>query len=52
MTQSYTCDNAGNTLSGEGATYTYSPFNRLATASKGGTTTTYAINALGQRVHK
>ena len=52
VTQSYTCDNAGNTLSGEGATYTYSPFNRLATASKGGTTTTYAINALGQRVHK
>ena len=48
----YTYDNAGNTLTGEGATYTYSPFNRLATASKGGTTTTYAINALGQRVHK
>ncbi len=36
----------------EGATYTYSVFGRLATAAKAGTTTTYAINALGQRVHK
>lgn len=49
---SYTYDAAGNTLSGEGATYTYGVFGRLATATKGGVTTTYAVNALGQRVHK
>ena len=48
---SYTYDNAGNTLSGEGTAYTYNVFGRLATATKAGTTT-YAINALGQRVHK
>ena len=48
----YGFDANGNTLSGEGTTYTYSAFNRLATATKAGVTTTYAINALGQRVHK
>ena len=48
----YTYDNAGNTLAGEGATFTYSVFGRMATATKSGTTTTYATNALGQRVHK
>ena len=49
---SYSYDNAGNTLSGEGTTYTYNVFGRLATATKAGITTTYAINALGQRVHQ
>lgn len=49
---SYSYDNAGNTLSGEGATYAYSPFNRLATVSKAGVVTTYSVNALGQRVYK
>lgn len=49
---SYTYDADGNTLSGEGASYTYSPFNRLTTATKSGVTTTYGVNALGQRVHK
>ena len=49
---SYTYDNAGNTLSGEGTAYTYSVFGRLTTATKAGITTTYATNALGQRVHK
>lgn len=49
---SYTYDANGNTLTGEGSSYTYNSFNRLATATKGGATTTYAINALGQRVHK
>ena len=48
----FTYDANGNTLSGEGASFTYSPFNRLTTATKGGVTTTYAVNALGQRVHK
>ncbi len=48
----YTHDANGNTLSGEGATYTYSPFNRLNKAVKGGVTTNYWINALGQRVRK
>jgi RHS repeat-associated protein len=45
-------DVESNTLSGEGATYTYNAFNRLTTATKAGVTSTYAINALGQRVHK
>lgn len=45
-------DAMGNTLSGEGITYTYDPFGRMATASKSGITTTYAVNALGQRMHK
>lgn len=48
----YTYDANGNTLSGEGATYTYSAFNPMATATKAGVTTTYGVNALGQRVHK
>jgi len=48
----YAYDGNGNTVSGEGASYTYSPFNRLTSASRSGVTTTYAINALGQRVHK
>ncbi|WP_337926444.1 RHS repeat-associated core domain-containing protein [Luteimonas saliphila] len=49
---SYTYDASGNTLTGEGVSYTYSAFNRLATATKAGVTTTYAVNALGQRVHR
>jgi len=48
----YTYDTNGNTVSGEGMSFGYSPFNRLVSASNAGTTTTYAINALGQRVHK
>jgi len=48
----YTYDSNGNTVSGEGMSFSYSPFNRLISASTAGTTTTYAINALGQRVHK
>jgi len=48
----YSYDANGNTVSGEGMSFGYSPFNRLTSASKAGTTTTYAINALGQRVHK
>jgi len=48
----YSYDANGNTISGEDASYTYTPFNRLASANKSGVTTAYAINALGQRVHK
>ncbi len=48
----YTYDASGNTLSGEGTTYAYNPFNRLNQAVKGGVTTNYWINALGQRVRK
>jgi len=48
----YSYDTNGNAVSAEGASYTYTPFNRLASASKSGVTPTYAINALGQRVHK
>ena len=49
---SYAYDANGNRLAGDGATYAYDVFNRLATATKAGVTTTYAVNALGQRVHK
>ncbi|MGY1408151.1 MULTISPECIES: RHS repeat-associated core domain-containing protein [unclassified Luteimonas] len=49
---SYTYDLNGNTRTGEGATFTYTPFGRLTTATKSGTTTTYSVNGLGQRVYK
>ncbi len=45
-------DGNGNVASGDGATYTYDAFNRLSKAVKGGVTTTYSVNALGQRVYK
>lgn len=48
----YTYDASGNTLSGEGAIYSYSPFNRLNKAVKDGVTTNYWVNALGQRIRK
>jgi len=51
-TRSYGYDAAGNTIALLGKTYTYSPFNRLVKVAGGGTTATYDVNALGDRVYK
>ena len=51
-TASYTYDANGNVKTGAGVTYAYDAFNRMASAIKGSTTTTYDVNGLGQRVHK
>ena len=51
-TTSYGYDALGNVTSGDGATYTFDPFNRIATSAAGAYTTTYAVNGLGQRVYK
>ncbi len=51
-TRSYGYDAAGNTIALLGKTYTYSPLNRLIKVAGGGTTTTYDVNALGERVYK
>ena len=50
--KSFSYDGNGNVLAGAGVTYTYDAFNRLKTAVKAGVSTTYAVNGLGQRVHK
>jgi RHS repeat-associated protein len=50
--ETFTYDAKGNIATGAGITYTYDAFNRLATVVKGGVTTTYSVNALGQRVYK
>jgi RHS repeat-associated protein len=51
-TTTYSHDPKGNITAGDGATYTYDSFNRMATSVKGAYSTTYAVNGLGQRVHK
>ena len=51
-TRSYGYDANGNTKSLLGKTYTYDTFNRLNKVSGAGTTTTYDVNALGERVYK
>jgi RHS repeat-associated protein len=46
-------DNSGNTTSdGAGYTATYDMAGQLATLTKGGITTTYTYNAMGQRIRK
>ncbi len=50
--RSYGYDAAGNTIALLGKTYSYNPFNRLSKVSGGGSTTTYDVNALGERVYK
>lgn len=50
--KTFTLNTKGNVTAGAGATYSYDPFNRLASATKAGATTTYSVNALGQRVYK
>jgi YD repeat-containing protein len=51
-TRSYGYDAAGNTIALLGKTYTYNPFNRLTKVVGGGSTTTYDVNALGDRLYK
>jgi RHS repeat-associated protein len=51
-TQKYSYDNAGNTLTDEVATYTYSPRGRMASAKVTGGTVSYLYNGLDQRVFK
>ncbi len=52
LARTYGYDNAGNTLSYAGATFTYNNRGRMATASNGGVSATYTYNALGQRVRR
>lgn len=49
---SFTLDTNGNITVSGAATYRYDAFNRLDQVVNGGITTSYQINALGQRVHK
>jgi RHS repeat-associated protein len=48
----YAYDLNGNVTSGDGASFTYDAFNRVAGSVKGAYSTTYAVNGLGQRVYK
>lgn len=48
----YNYDANGNTSAITGTTYTYDAFNRLTKIVRGGTTTNYEVNALGERVYK
>jgi len=50
--RTYTYDAAGNSLTYQTNTFTYSDSDRLKTLKVGSSTTTYVINALGQRVKK
>jgi len=52
LTRSYGYDAAGNTTSDGSTTFDYNDAGRLVSATKAGVTTTYSINALGQRVKK
>ncbi len=50
--RTYTYDTSGNVLTYLTNTFTYSDSNRMKTVKVGSSTTTYVINALGQRVKK
>ena len=50
--KAFSYDANGNTLAGGDNAYAYDPFNRMHQVQRGGTTTHYALNALGQRVRK
>ena len=52
LPRTYGYDNAGNTLSYAGATFTYNNRGRMKTANNAGTTATYTYNALGQRIRR
>jgi YD repeat-containing protein len=50
--RTFTYDAAGNTINNGNATFTYNQRNRMNSATANGVTTSYEINALGQRVRK
>lgn len=52
QTLSFEYDVKGNTTSGGDNSYTYDGFNRLASVTRAGVTSTYIFNAYGQRVYK
>ena len=52
QSRTYGYDALGNVTGAGSDVYTYDAFNRMATAKRGSTTTTYWTNALGQRTYK
>ena len=52
VTRTYGYDNAGNTASFDGITFTYNNRGRMKTSTKNGVTTNYTYNALGQLIKK
>ena len=52
LTRTYAYAPSGQTTSYGGLTFTYMDSGRLSSVSNGSTTTTYVLNALGQRVKK
>ncbi len=50
--RSFTYDAVGNTINNGNAAFTYNNRNRMSSATANGVTTSYEINALGQRVRK
>jgi RHS repeat-associated protein len=52
LVRTYLYDGAGNTTSNGAASYGYDGANRLTSAASGSTTTSFSVNALGQRVSK
>ncbi len=52
VSTTFAYDANGNVTSGDGNSYTYDAFNRMATATRAGATSSYAVNGLGQRVYK
>lgn len=50
--RSFSYDAVGNTLNNGNATFTYNERNRMSSATANGVTTTYGLNAMGQRVSK
>lgn len=52
LVRTYSYDGAGNTLGNGSAGFSYNGANRLSSITGGGTTVTFGVNALGQRVSK
>jgi len=52
LTRSYSYDNVGNATADGTATFTYNDAGRMVSATKASVTTSYALDALGERVKK
>lgn len=52
LVRTYGYDNAGNTTSYTGVSFTYNSRGRMNSSTKGGVTSHYAYNGLGQRIKK